>query len=84
MDENRIQHIRIALGAVGPTPFRAVKAEETLMGEEAGKEVILEAARIASSESFPIDDIRGGKDYRKAMVETLVQQGVEGAIARSR
>jgi hypothetical protein len=54
------------------------------MGEEAGKEVILEAARIASSESFPIDDIRGGKDYRKAMVETLVQQGVEGAIARSR
>ncbi|MFH1489675.1 MAG: FAD binding domain-containing protein, partial [Pseudomonadota bacterium] len=84
MDKNRFLDIRIALGAVGPTPFRALKAEETLKGEEAGKELLLRAARIASDESFPIDDIRGYKDYRKEMVETLVQQAVEGAIARSK
>lgn len=84
MDKNRFEDIRIALGAVGPKPFRAFKAEEILKGEETGKEILLKVAQVASDESFPIDDIRGYKDYRKEMVKTLVQQAVEGAVARSK
>src|SRR3989304_3579714 len=52
--------IRIALGAVGPTPFRAKKAEETIRGERLGGEpvergVLEKGARVAADESFPID-----------------------------
>jgi carbon-monoxide dehydrogenase medium subunit len=84
MDNTTYSDIRIALGAVGPIPFRARKAEKMLLGKEAGKRILLEAARVASEESIPIDDIRGQGDYRKEMVETLVQQAVQGAQARSK
>jgi len=84
MDENRFEDIRIALGAVGPTPFRAEKAEELLRGKEVSDELALKAARTASEESFPIDDIRGYGNYRKEMVETLVKQAIDGAIARAK
>lgn len=83
MDKSRFSDIRIALGAVGPTPFRAHRAEKILHGEETGKEILLKAARSASDDSFPIDDIRGQGDYRKEMVETLVQEAVKGAATRS-
>ncbi len=84
MDENRFEDIRIALGAVGPSPFRAEKAEEVLRRKEFTDELALKAARVASEESLPIDDIRGNSDYRKEMVETLVKQAIDGAIARAK
>jgi carbon-monoxide dehydrogenase medium subunit len=79
---------RIALGAVGPTPFRARKAEALLRGERIGERVeteLLDAvARTASGESLPIDDIRGYANYRKQVIESLVRQGVERAVAGAR
>ncbi|MBW1802939.1 MAG: xanthine dehydrogenase family protein subunit M [Deltaproteobacteria bacterium] len=84
MDGPKVEDIRIALGAVGPTPFRAEKAEAILKGRKADEERVQKAAAMASDESFPIDDLRGQKDYRKEMVATLVKQGIEGAISRAR
>jgi len=83
MDGQVVEDIRIALGAVGPTPFRAEEAEGILKGQEADEERIQKAAEKASDESFPIDDLRGQKDYRKEMVVTLVKQGIEGAVSRA-
>jgi carbon-monoxide dehydrogenase medium subunit len=84
MGGNRFEDVRIALGSVGPIPFRAKEAEAALKGKETGESLHFEAARIASDESFPIDDIRGKGDYRKKMVETLVKQAIEGSIARAK
>ncbi|MDY7034965.1 MAG: xanthine dehydrogenase family protein subunit M [Thermodesulfobacteriota bacterium] len=81
LDGQACQDIRIALGAVGPTPFRARKAEKVLKGQKLSEETYKKAAQVASEESFPIDDIRGYADYRKKMVETLVREGIEGAVA---
>ncbi|MDY7035279.1 MAG: xanthine dehydrogenase family protein subunit M [Thermodesulfobacteriota bacterium] len=72
--------IRIALGAVGPTPFRSIKAEDIIKGKKLSEKRLNNAARVASEESFPINDIRGQADYRKEMVETLVREGLEKAI----
>lgn len=81
--------IRIALGAVGPIPFRAKKAEEVIRGERLGGERVeselLEAvARAAADESFPIDDFRGYAEYRRKLVRMLVGKGLERVIARTR
>lgn len=84
MEEGKCRDIKIALGAVGPTPFRAKKAEDVLRGQELSGEALNEAARMASEESFPIDDIRGQADYRKKMVETLVKEGIEKLIPGGR
>src|SRR3990172_7526870 len=80
---------RIALGAVGPVPFRAKKAEQTLNGRKlAGGpgeiELLEEVARVAAEESFPIDDFRGYAGYRRKLVAMLVGKGLERVIARTR
>ena len=80
---------KIALGAVAPTPFRARKAEallngRTLRGGEDDNKLFDEVARVAASESVPIDDLRAYTTYRKKVAETLSRQGLEQAIALAR
>ncbi len=68
--------IRIGLGAVAPTPMRAQKAEDLLMGARIDDEIIRTAAKTASDESKPIDDHRASAQYRRMMVEVLVKRAV--------
>jgi carbon-monoxide dehydrogenase medium subunit len=67
---------RVVLGAVAPTPLRAQRAEEELLGGPLNAERIDRAAKIASEEAKPIDDVRGSAWYRRRMVEVLVRRGL--------
>jgi CO/xanthine dehydrogenase FAD-binding subunit len=69
--------VRIGLGAVAPTPIRALKAEGLLTGSGTGDTIIDNAAKMASSESKPIDDHRASAEYRRMMVEVLVRRGLK-------
>jgi carbon-monoxide dehydrogenase medium subunit len=69
--------VRIGLGAVSPTPMRALGAESVLKGERIGDQVIQEAARKASKEASPIDDHRASAEYRRWMVEVLVKRALK-------
>lgn len=80
----RIRDLAIALGAVAPTPVRAAKAEEILRGHEPTPDLLEKAGKIAMGECSPIDDIRGTRAYRKAMVSVLVRRTLERAIERAR
>jgi len=71
---------RVALGAVGPRPFRAMDAEATLMGGPLTPDAIARAADLAAAAAQPITDVRGGSDYRKAMVRALVARGLSQAL----
>jgi carbon-monoxide dehydrogenase medium subunit len=62
----------IALGAVAPRPFRAAEAEAALAGGALTPERIARAAERAAAAARPITDVRGGEDYRRAMVRALV------------
>jgi carbon-monoxide dehydrogenase medium subunit len=72
------EDIRIALGAVAPTPLRAKRAEELLRGQEWNEERIAEAARAAAEEAKPIDDVRSSAWYRREMVEVLTRRQLMG------
>jgi CO/xanthine dehydrogenase FAD-binding subunit len=76
LDENgkRIQTARIAMGSVGPTPFRAYSAEKLLMGAKPEDALFKEAARTASQDCTPIIDFRGSAEYRRVMVAVLTQR----------
>ena len=73
--------IRIALGAVAPTPIRAKKAESILKDKRVTPELIQKCAEVAAEETKPISDLRASADYRKKMVHFLVKKMVS-ALAR--
>ena len=83
------REVRIALGAVAPTPFRARKAEQALRGKRLSAdskeaELLEDVAQIAAGESLPIDDLREYAAYRIKIVSMMVKQLLGQAIARSR
>jgi aerobic carbon-monoxide dehydrogenase medium subunit len=76
------QAVRIALGAVAPTPIRARYAEERLHGQPIDGKLVDEAAGIAADQDCrPITDVRASAEYRRAMVAVLVKRALE-QIAR--
>ena len=70
------REVKIALGAVAPTPMRATKAESILRGKPFSAELVKQAAETASKEARPISDIRGTAEYRKEMVRVLTQRAL--------
>jgi carbon-monoxide dehydrogenase medium subunit len=70
---------KVVLGAVAPTPIRARRAEEMLIGEKINKGLAEKAARTASDESSPIDDIRGSAEYRREMIKIVARDAIRRA-----
>jgi CO/xanthine dehydrogenase FAD-binding subunit len=81
-EKETFEDVRIALGAVAPTPVRCAKAEQRLRGEAVSEKVILEAASLAARECEPIDDHRASAMYRRMMVEVLVKRAIYRALSR--
>jgi len=72
-----VQEARIGLGAVAPTPMRAIKAEAMLRGKPLDSKLAREAAQAAAAESSPITDQRSSAEYRGWIVEALTRRGLE-------
>ena len=66
--------IRIALGAVAPTPIRAQKAERILENHLITSQQIKKSAEAVINATNPISDIRASADYRKKMTGFLVKK----------
>lgn len=79
-----IKDIRIALGAVAPTPLRAQGAEDALRGKKAAIQEIEEAAECAVASASPIDDVRSSASYRRAMVRVLTRRAIEEALRQAK
>jgi carbon-monoxide dehydrogenase medium subunit len=83
-ETGEISSVRIALGAVAPTPLRAWRAEERLAGGRPDDALMNEAALLAAGEARPIDDLRASADFRRHLVEVLTRRALAGAIANAR
>jgi CO/xanthine dehydrogenase FAD-binding subunit len=73
---------KIALGAAGSTPIRALKAEQILLNKEMNETVGKEAGKIAAQEANPRSSIRASKEYRREMIEVLTKRAVMAAYRR--
>ncbi|MHB8767175.1 MAG: FAD binding domain-containing protein [Deferrisomatales bacterium] len=78
--KQKVQSVRIALGAVGPIPYRAVAAEQALAGRKADAAFGEEAGRLAAEEARPIDDVRASAAYRKQIVAVLVKRALAACL----
>lgn len=79
-----IENARIALGAVAPTPLRAVQAERMLINCEISDAVIERAARTAAEHVMPISDLRATATYRRKVSQVLVQRALGQAWQRAK
>ena len=70
---------RIALGAVAPTPIRAVAAEMVLEGKRLDAALAEESSRLAAQACRPISDIRASAEYRRQMTSQLCRRGLFAA-----
>jgi carbon-monoxide dehydrogenase medium subunit len=75
------KEVRIALGAMAPTPMRCIKAEQRLRGKLLERQLITECAATAIGESNPIDDQRATAWYRKKAGTALVVRALAQAAS---
>ena len=69
--------VRIALGSVGPTPVRALDAEQALSGSFLDDTAIVECARLAAELCDPdAGDWHADGTYRRALVSHLVERAL--------
>lgn len=74
IDNGTCTQARIALGAVAPTPLLTKRAGSLLEGKRLDGALIEEAAKTASEETSPIDDVRATAWYRRKVSEVLVKR----------
>ena len=82
-EDGTFQYVRISLGAVAPTPVRAKKAEEFLIGKRVDESVIDEGARIAAGEVSPISDVRASAGYRIDMAHVLTKRALLACLKKT-
>lgn len=74
----------LGLTNVGLTPIKARKAEAFLVGKTLDESTIKQAAKLAASESQPLDDIRGSADYKRDLVRVLAARALGRAMERAK
>ncbi len=75
--DGRIATARIALGAAGPHPIRARKAEELVVGTALAPAIVTAAAVAAAEESEPFTDAIATDWYRRRMIGLHVARALE-------
>jgi len=81
--DGTFDNVRIALGAVAPTPIRASTAEEYCTGKEVSEQIIDEGAKLVLVEVKPISDVRAGAEYRKDMSYVTSKRAIGSSVQRA-
>jgi CO/xanthine dehydrogenase FAD-binding subunit len=71
---DRLERVRVAFGAVAPTPIRARATEALLEGQRLDAAAIEAAAEAAHDEVRPISDVRASDWYRRELVRNMTRR----------
>ena len=82
-DNRTVDGVRIALGAVAPTPLRAHSAEQLLQGRVFTADLAEEAAMEAAKATAPISDLRATARYRYDLSKVLAKRAIMKAWERA-
>lgn len=75
--------VRLAAFGVGATAVRLSAAEDLLKGERPAQALIEKAARRAAQEVEPLADRQGSAEYRRHLVQVLVERALCEAVNRN-
>jgi carbon-monoxide dehydrogenase medium subunit len=79
-DRARVRNAHVGVIGACDRPERLLEVEAILNGEAIDEDLIREAAVIAARTVDPPEDIHAGAAYRRALVATLVERGLRGAV----
>lgn len=83
LKDGKIDRAAIILGAVAPTPVKALKTSEFLSGKEPSQGLFEDACLITKEEGKPISDMRGSVWYRKELIPILTRRALTEALSRA-
>ena len=72
--------VRVALGAVAPTPVRATAVEAALEGQPVSADAIRSAAEAVAGQVDPLADFRGSSEYKRDMAVVFTRRALEQAL----
>ena len=72
--------VRVALGAVAPTPVRATAVEAALEGQPVTADAIWTAAEAVAGQVDPLADFRGSSEYKRDMAVVFTRRALEQAL----
>jgi carbon-monoxide dehydrogenase medium subunit len=81
--DSRCLESRIFVGAVGPKPTRMTSAEERLVGKQMAQTLIDEASQAAALATDPETDLRGSREYKRAMTQVYTARALRQAFRRA-
>ena len=81
-DGDCLRNVRVAFGAVAPTPIRAPRTEAALEGKPLDAATIEAAIAAAAAEVHPISDVRASAWYRVEMIRNNLRRMLENARPR--
>jgi aerobic carbon-monoxide dehydrogenase medium subunit len=78
--DGRVHEAAIALIGVGEVPMRRQAAETLLVGDPPSKDLVAEAASVATQDLTPHADLHGSSTYRRHLAEVLVRRALTTSI----
>ncbi|HMN13950.1 MAG TPA: FAD binding domain-containing protein [Bellilinea sp.] len=83
-DANKVKSARVVLFSVGETPILSSYASQVMVGNVATPEMVKDiAAYAAKNECDPGTDLHGTTEYRRQLVQVLVERSINEALARA-
>jgi len=76
-DNKTIKDVRTCLGSVAPTPIEIKEIRKKMVGKNFNQLDFPELGRIVEDKIFPIDDIRGTREYRKDVAKNIMINALE-------
>lgn len=77
LTDNRIQHPRVVLGGVAPTPWRSPAAEAVLQGQPATPQTAVQAAQAALADAQPLSH----NGFKLEIASALIARAIMGVAS---
>jgi aerobic carbon-monoxide dehydrogenase medium subunit len=75
-EDGRVADAGIGIGACGPIPLRAAKAETALIGQPLTEETIAAASKLVPEDADPADDLRGSAEYKRDLLRVFAARAL--------
>jgi carbon-monoxide dehydrogenase medium subunit len=75
-ENGRVAEAGIGIGAAGPIPLRAAKAEAALIGQPLTEETIVAASKLVPEDADPADDLRGSAEYKRDLLRVFAARAL--------
>lgn len=79
-EDGTVADARIALGACGPTPVRALSVEAALKAVRPDAGRIADAAARVEADIAPFDDVRGSAGYKREMARVWTERAITSLV----